>query len=264
MTKTHLQKTVNAAVLSGAQELTNNQTEVEEIVNKVLNAHGEADSLHTFEIIMEERVKISLVKPVRLSFGGLFGYETMNVNATAQAQLRTMGRATGAAPLGINENVALEFYKTYQLKVDSSGVEAGNFGVLALEDVGAKTYEENLRNGYSQELKVGDIVGTQTGNIAGKTREVIQEKINGCPELPRDVHIRDCSRILLIPVYKPYSSATNQLQSVKITGFAYFYITDPMSSTDTAITGMFIKRADTGTEMNGAVLRGAYTVRLTE
>lgn len=264
MTKSHLQKVANAAVLSGAQELTNSEEKVKTIVDEVLASHVEQTSLQQLSITFQDQVSIDLQKPVNLTFSALLGKDVVYVNAHATAQLRVMGRATGAAPLGIDDSIALEHYKVYKLKVDQTEVDTGNFGVLALGGAGADTYEDNLRYGYQEEVKVGDILETQTGNIAGKTRTVVQEKVDGCYENPRDVHDRNCSRVILVPVYKPYYTATNQLQEVQITGFAYFYITESMSMHDTSITGMFIKRPGTGYEEPNASNKGAYSIRLTE
>ncbi|WP_409252343.1 pilus assembly protein TadG-related protein [Bacillus sp. SCS-153A] len=264
MTKSHLQKAANAAALSGAQELTHDISEVELIVNEVLDKHDGEIDLQDIEITPGKRVEVNVVKAVPLAFSSLFGKEAVDVVSEAAAELRVMGKAVGAAPLGIDESVDLEFYREYKLKVDTSGVEYGNFGVLALGGPGAATYEDNLRYGYQEEIKVGDVLETQTGNIAGKTRSVVKEKVNGCHEHPRDVNERDCSRVILIPVYTPYNQKSNQLKEVKITGFAYFYITDPMDSHDTSITGMFIKRAGTGFEDLDALNKGAFSIRLTE
>jgi hypothetical protein len=264
MTKSELQKVANAAVLSGAQELTNQQGDVEQVVQDILTAHHESSSMTDLQITMNNKVGIDLSKTVKLSFLPLLGFNSVNVKAHAAAGLGQMGAAEGAAPLGIDQSISLNYYQTYQLKVDSSGVESGNFGVLALGGPGASTYADNLQYGYQQVVNVGDIINTQTGNIAGDTRTVIQDKVNACTFAPGDYTERSCPRILLIPVYTPYYSSQNQLKSVKVTGFAYFYITAPMSNTDTAITGMFIKRAGTGFFNKGAVDRGAYSIRLTE
>ncbi|HLO12996.1 MAG TPA: Tad domain-containing protein [Pseudoneobacillus sp.] len=264
MTKTQMQKTANAAVLSGAQELTNKEDRVKSVINVILKAHNEEASLESTEVEMDKRVSMTLRKPVKLAFARIFGINEVDVHVKAAAGLRPLGRAFGASPLGIDEKIPLEFNKPYELKVDSTSVDSGNFGVLALGDVGAKTYEENLRYGYQAELKVGMVIDTQTGNIAGKTRDVVQQLVNGCPETSESIYDRKCSRIILIPVYKPYSFDQNQMKSVIITGFAYFYITDPMSSSDTSIKGMFIKRAGKGFEEVGSVSRGAYKIRMTE
>ncbi|MEH7073678.1 TadE/TadG family type IV pilus assembly protein [Neobacillus drentensis] len=264
MKKSQLQKEANAAVLSGSQELTNTEQKVKDTVQYILNAHKDSSALEKLDIEMGKKVAITLKKSVKLTFASLFGFEKIDVKAHAATGLTTIGKAVGAAPLGIDESIPLEYYKTYLLKVDSSGVTSGNFGVLALSGPGAKTYEQNLRYGYQDELKMNDIIDTQTGNIAGSTRSAINERVIGCSQPPGDYSLRNCSRILLIPVYKPYSFDTNQLKSVKITGFAYFYITDPMSSTDTSIKGVFIKRAGQGSYVEGSKDRGAYSIRLTE
>ncbi|MDC3416943.1 pilus assembly protein TadG-related protein [Aquibacillus salsiterrae] len=268
MTKAHLQKVANAAALSGAQELTSgDKTLIDSIVYDILDYQNERQSLTNDyqvvaddQVVLNNRVEVGLTKPVPLEFSRVFGLDAVDVSARAVARLGVMGRARGAAPLGIDQSVPLEYGVSYQLKVDSSDVNTGNFGVLALEDPGARTYEENLRSGFQNELQVGDVVDTQTGNIAGKTRSVIDELVDSCS----DVNARDCDRILLVPVYKPYNQDVNQLMQVEITGFAYFYILERMSATDTAITGMFIKRTGTGYEDAAGVDRGAYSVRLTE
>jgi hypothetical protein len=264
MTKTHLQKTANAAVLSGAQELTNKEERVKSVINVILTSHKEEVSLENLIIEMDNRVSISLQKPVKLSFARIFGFNEVKVRVKAVASIRPIGRARGASPLGIDEKIPLEFNKPYQLKVDSTSVDSGNFGVLALGNVGARTYEENLRYGYQADLKVGMIIDTQTGNIAGKTRDVVQQLVNACPETSESIYSRNCSRVILIPVYKPYQYDQNQLKSVMITGFAYFYITEPMGSSDTSIKGMFIKRTGKGYEEIGSVSKGAYKIRITE
>jgi hypothetical protein len=264
MKKSQLQKEANAAVLSGAMELPNTEQKVKDTVQYILNSHQDSSSLEKLDIEMGKKVGVTLKKSVKLTFSSLFGFEKEDVQVHSAAGLAAIGKSTGAAPLGIDESITLEYYKTYQLKVDSSGVTSGNFGVLALSGPGAKTYEQNLRYGYQEELKTNDIIDTQTGNIAGSTRSAINERINGCSQPPGDYSLRNCSRILLIPVYKPYNYDTNQLKKVKITGFAYFYITDPMSSSDTSIKGVFIKRTGQGSYVEGSKDRGAYSIRLTE
>jgi hypothetical protein len=269
MSKTHLQKTANATVVSGAQELTNKEERVIAVVNNVLKAHGEEASLENIHVVMENRLAVTLKKPVKLTFVGIFGLDEVNVKAYAAAELRPIGRAKGAAPLGIDERYipeysSIESQHPVQLKVDSSDSLTGNFGILALGGPGARTYEENLRFGYQQDLKVGDVVNTQTGNIAGSTREAIQERVNNCPETSESIFTRNCSRVILILVYKRLQPDDKKLESVQITGFAYFYINKPMNQTDDSISGYFIKRAGRGFEESGSVSRGAYKIRITE
>jgi hypothetical protein len=243
--------------------LTNSKNRVNAVVNDVLVAHKEEQSLKRVEIIMEKRVAVDLEKVVPLAFSKLLGRESVLVHAAAAAEINTMGKAAGAA-LGIDDSIDLKFHKKYKLKVDHTGVEAGNFGALALGDPGAQQYEENLRYGYIDTIGVGDVIKTQTGNISGKTRRAINDRLDVCPYRKGETYHRDCSRVILIPVYKPHHVSNQQLMAVKITGFAYFYILEPMHSNDTSIKGVFVKRAGTGFEEEDALFNGAYAIRLTD
>jgi hypothetical protein len=269
MTKSSMQKAANAAVLSGAQELTANEADVTQIVQEVLQAHSEDSSLQTLNIQMEQKkVSVDLKRDVPLAFSKLFGIDTAPVEVHAAAKIGTMGKAVGVAPLGIDESIPLEFYKKYQLKVDQTEADTGYFGILGLGGTGSKTYEYNLRYGYENPLEIGDRLLTETGNVAGKTSSVVDELITACPITgdPLDVD-RDCERILLIPVYKPiHYNSGGQLQEVEITGFAYFLITDQLATNgpDKSITGMFIEKTGTGFEGSTATNNGAYSIRLTE
>ncbi|WP_226376892.1 TadE/TadG family type IV pilus assembly protein [Oceanobacillus halotolerans] len=265
MSKSHLQKTANAAALSGAQEIPNTEAAVNQVVADVLASHEETTSLQESVIEQGKQVKVVLQKEVPVFFATLFGVDSIPITVKATASLQVMGAAKDAVPLGVDESVELIPGKIYELKVDAGDSISGNFGVLALEGPGAKLYGETLKEGFGEQIKVGDIINTQTGNIAGATREGIKHRIDNCPYPSGEYHHRDCSRIMLVLVYKPHSQTTNQLKSVEVTGFAYFYITEPMSNNDTSIKGEFIERAGTGLPAQQTVNdRGAYTITLIE
>ena len=264
VTKTQLQKAANAAALSSAQELTHIESEVRRIALEVLALHGEENSLLEQTVEMGQSVTVRLNRRVPLLFSGIFGFDDTPVEVKAKAELAVMGSATGVAPLGIEDTIPLEFGRTYTLKVDQTEVNNGNFGILALGGPGANTYEQNLKYGYQSRIKVGDILDTQTGNIAGKTRTGVQERINSCPYPVEETYHRDCARVILIPVYHSYLVQSNQVKKVEVTGFAYFYITEPMNFHDKTIKGLFIKRAGTGYADPAAGNHGAFTIRLTE
>ncbi len=265
-TKGELRKTANAAVLSGAQEITNSDTAVTNVVQDILNAEGEVESFKELLIKPdgENKLKLTLEKDVPLYFMKLFKMNSVKVNAASSAAISPMTIAAGAVPLGIDKNTPLEYLKEYKLKVDSGDSSYGNFGVLALSGVGANLYEQDLMYGYKSDLEVGDIIPTQTGNIAGKTRNGVNYRINSSPYTVDDYSHRDDPRVILILIYEPYEIATNQLKSVKICGFAYFYLKEPMSNKDSEITGYFIQRVGVGTGDVNAQDNGAYAIRLVE
>lgn len=265
MTKSHLQKTANAAALSGAQEIPNSDADVNNVVDRIIEEHGETGTQNQVNLDVEHQLEVELSKDVPLFFSKLFGIENVPIHVNAKAALNPMAKAKGAVPLGIDESVELNYGETYSLKVDAGDSEAGNFGVLELGGPGANTYGDNLMNGFDESIEIGDIIDTQTGNIAGKTQEAINDRIDNCPYPAGEYEHRDCSRVMLVLVYEPYNHTSNQMKQVKITGFAYFYVTERMSNTDDSINGIFIKRTGTGfTGDNGPLDRGAYAVKLIE
>lgn len=146
-THAHLQKAANAAALSGGQELTRDETVVEGIVEETLTHHEELSSLQDTVVVKDKRVTVRLTKPTELTFMKLFGIDNVDINVKATARIGVMGRAMGAAPLGIDESIELVYGQEYTLKVDEEEVDTGNFGVLALAGGGAKTYEQTLIHG---------------------------------------------------------------------------------------------------------------------
>lgn len=264
MTKSHLQKTANAAALSGAQEIPNENAAVQKVVTEVLASHDENSSLLNSNL-NGSQLHVEVGRDVPLFFASLFGQDSLPVSAEAKAGIEPLAEGIGAVPLGIDESTPLIYGEQYELKVDSGDSEAGNFGVLALEGPGAKNYGESLKNGFQESLSIGDIIPTQTGNIAGATRTGVNHRIDTCPYPDGDYQQRDCPRVMLVIVYEPYEKSTNQLRSIKVTGFAYFYVTERMGNNDDSINGIFIRRAGPG--MTGTTLppdRGAYAIKLTE
>ncbi|MEH7094846.1 TadE/TadG family type IV pilus assembly protein [Neobacillus vireti] len=258
--KSDLKKAATTAVLSGAQELTNGDAaRVQAVVNKVLASYQAQSSLNSLQTDLNQQVKVILKKQVPLRFAKIFGLNSMTVQAQSTAKVFPISGLYGATPLGIPESTPITYGQTVALKVGAGDANTGSFGILALEGKGASTYEETLKVGAKLQVSVGDIIGVQTGNISGATQNAVNYRISQCPNPSGDWTIRECARIITVIVYKTYSSS-----QIKVTGFAYFYIQQQMSNTDTTIMGTFIKRVDTGTYGPGSLDRGAYMARLTE
>lgn len=265
-TRSHMKKAANAAVLSGAQELVNGETQVEDVARQVLRAHGEEGSLveKYIDKITEKKFKVVLEKNVSSKFLRLFGVNSLPVTVASAARIFPMSSASGAVPLGIDDRINLEYLKEYTLKVDSGDSTYGNFGILALSGPGAKLYEQDLMYGFDGEIKVGDIIDTQTGNVDGKTRSAVGFRISSSPYTSGDFSHRDDPRVMLVLVYQPHNVQSNQMKQVKVTGFAYFYLKSPMDKHDSSITGFFIKKVGTGYGDPSSSDNGAFAIRLTE
>lgn len=269
LTKTELRKAADAAVLSGAQELETNDTSLTNIVNQILIAHNEQSNLKELLIrpANEDKVTVTLQKSVSLYFMKIFNFNNTTVSVTSSAAIYPLAQKIGIVPFGINKDTNFEFMKEYELKVDSGDSLSGNFGILALAGVGGKLYEDALKSGYDAEINAGpngDIVDTQTGNVQQKTVKGVNYRIASSPYEAGDITHSDDPRIVCVLVYEPYKFTTNQMKSVKIWGFAYFYLEQPMSSTDSTVKGYFIKKVGPGIGNINALDKGAYAIKLVE
>lgn len=265
-TKAELRKAANAAVLSGAQELKTSNNQVEIVVDKILKAHNEENNLKEVSIKPDNtnKVSITLEKNVPLHFMKLFNINSAPVSVKSSAEISPMTRTSGAVPFGIREDIDLKYEVPYTLKVDAGDGDSGNFGILALSGPGANLYEQDLKYGYKEELKVGDIIPTQTGNVEGKTREGVNYRIQNSPTKEYDPAYRDDPRVIKILVYRPYETSVNQLKSIQIVSFAYFYLTEPVDRHDSSVKGYFIERTGTGIGDPTAPNNGAYAIKLVE
>jgi hypothetical protein len=264
VTKSKLQKTANAAALSGAQELTQTEASVNNVVSTVVHEHHEDGNLTSTTVEMGKKVVVQLRKEVPFGLAKVLGYASAPVEAKATAEISVMGSAIGAAPLGIDESVSLVYGQEYTLKVDQTESVSGYFGILQMGGSGADVYGNNLMKGYQGELKMGDILDTESGNKVGKTREGVDYRLHLCPYIAGDMTHRDCPRIILVPVYKPYNDTKNQLKQVEIRGFAYFYLSEPVDEQQKTVKGKFIQRAGSGFTNPTAANKGAFAIRLTE
>jgi hypothetical protein len=266
LSKIELRKTANAAALSGAQELLGSDSSITNVVNGILNANNEESSLKELDIRPdnEKKITVNLEKNVPMYFMKIFGFDYTPVKVSSSAAIFPMSKVNGAIPFGLSKDTSFEYMQEYTLKVDSGDSTAGNFGILALAGVGASIYEDTLMHGYQGSLSVGDIVGTETGNVQQKTINGVNYRIDSSPYTEGDITHSDDPRIVTILIYEPYQTSTNQLKSIKIVGFAYFYLAQPMSSKDSSVKGYFIQKVGIGVGDSNAVDSGAYAVKLVE
>jgi hypothetical protein len=272
-TKGEMRKAANAAVLSGAQDMFETNDTITDVVNYVLEAHKEKESLNSLAIKPngENKLTVTLKKDVPLYFMKIFGITSAPVSVASSAKVGPLGAAGGAVPLGVPLTVLnnLKYKEEYVLKVGPGDSEYGNFGILALTGPGAKLYEDDLKTGFDGEIKIGQIIPTETGNKAGPTEEAVEyrldkslNKLQGLPSGELDLND---PRLLKVLVYKEASYSGNQLTTVEVVGFAYFYLKIPASNHDyKTLSGYFIQGVESGLINENAAEKGAYAIRLVE
>jgi Flp pilus assembly protein TadG len=270
--KMHLQKTANATVLSGAQELTATEQNVRDVANHVLQDHGEAASLVNLSVAMKDRTTAVMKKDVAMGLAKVLGFAKVPVSVKATAKIEAMGEAVGVVPVGIPESKVLSFGQETRLKVDNDEEQNGNFGILEFGDTQQSDYEKNLKYGFDGSLYEGKFLGTKGGNVAQQTERAVDFRMSATTPA-----LGDDPRLLLVPVYIACPDQdgitkddcinyqdTGHLKKVYITGFAYFYLTKPYDSSNKEIIGKFIEHTGRGFSKPGAVNRGAYAIKLTE
>ncbi len=269
-TKIEMRKAANAAALSGVQEIFKGEAAVNKVVEDIVKAH---DEKYIKPIIKENKVTVTLKKNVPLYFIKIFGIDSTEVEVASSAKAEPLSAATGSVPLGVPKDIIKNIGdgQEYELKVGPGDSEYGNFGIISLSDAWnvGKDYEHDLTYGYKGEIKIGQVLDTETGNVKGKTENAISYRISHSPNtqvgLPSGaIDIKNDTRVLKVIVYEEMPHKGNQLKEVKVVGFAYFYLKKTFDGDNSKITGYFIKGLESGATDGDAVDKGAYGIRLVE
>lgn len=273
--KIEMRKAANAAALSGIQKVFASDSDVTRVVDDILKAHNEKDNLQSLQIKPkgENKVTVTLKKETPLFFIRIFGKNSAELEVSSSAIAGPLGAITGAVPLGVPKDVIKNLGTGYEydLKVAPGESEYGNFGIIGLSsswNVG-KDYEHDLTYGYAGEIKIGQILDTETGNVKGKTSNGIAYRFSHSPNSqigpPEEgIDIKNDTRLLKVIVYEEMPHNGNQLKEVKVVGFAYFYLKGPYDDKSSSIKGYFIEGIESGSVDDSAVEKGVYGIRLVE
>lgn len=264
--RSRMQKAIDAAVLAGAQELPARPDSAKQTAMDIAEKNGIASS--ELAISFENGntiIRASAERTKRLSFAGALGFSSSLVDAVAAVKLQPITSAMGAIPLGVDSSRHLSYGDPVVMKAGEATV--GNFGALVLSGPGANLYETDLQNGFTNTLSVGDVLDTQTGNIAGPTVKAIEDRFNECPYDGTAAYYdypAGCPRVVLVPVYKPITSS-NQIKQIQVVGFASFFIESVASTNEGAqIVGRFIQTSYSGDSSSANSDFGTYGYKLIE
>lgn len=274
VTQQRLAVAADAAAFAGGQELHLGAARARQAALDNAASNG----VNPAEIVVDveqdnSAVAVRIASPMTIFFARVLGIdEGGELSAQARVVSSVPTALQGVAPLGIKEQ-PLTIGQEYTLKIGAGskdeplGLGSGNFGALALGGPGASTYRNNLKYGYPGLLEVGDVVETQTGNISGPTRKAIKFRL-AQPKPPHcspDSRVRDCPRVLLVPVYVPVESKGNQVKAVRVVGFAAFYVERaPGSGKESRVTGRFVKTFHGGEASAAGSGFGISAARLVE
>jgi Flp pilus assembly protein TadG len=262
--KSKLSNAVDSAALAGAQELVSQRENTDNMVKSYLEKNsGEVERIDIKIADDDRTIEVSGVKSVDSYFSKIFGINKFDVSASATAKVENIKSLNGARPLAVIQQT-FSYGKVYTLKEGGGDGTSGNYAAMALGGNGASKYGNNLLNGYEGTISVGDMIQTETGNIAGTTETSINHLVHECTHTPPctyQSYNRNCARIIFIPVVD--SLMINGKKYVKVLGFATFFLEGVTSHGGQAdVIGRFITynmEGETSSEINDY---GLYGIKL--
>ena len=262
--KYKLSNALDAAALAAAQEIVGNADNARQTAVSYIEKNGFKETDVEITISSDTRsVEIRGKSKVDFFFARAFGFTSVDVNATATAAALPITAATGVSPLGV-QNFSFVYGNSYVLKDGAGDGVNGNFGPLSLGGTGANTYRNNLQYGYSQKLKVGEWIKTETGNMPHPTVEGLEYLILQCNHTPKCTIIQynpTCPMNITLPILDTLQ--VNERGEVQVIGFAKFLLQDVVfDGGHTQISGWFIKHTDVGENDVNGLDRGLYSIRL--
>jgi len=260
-------KATDAAALAGAQSIFYGEENPVQTAREYLEKNGVNPDDANIELLSGDKgIKITTKSNVNYAFAKLLGFNGTKVNANATAKVLAVTSVfSGIRPFAIEEQT-FEFGKLYTLKEGGGSGSNGNYGCLALGGNGASNYRFNILNGYDGELRVGDYVDTEPGNMSNPTKSSINQLISRCDHCPKctyDSFDPDCPRIVTVIIADDLD--VNGRKSVKICGFASFFLEDVEGQGNKCVVkGYFVKGIAQGELSEAQKDYGLSGVKLTQ
>ncbi|SJZ44595.1 pilus assembly protein TadG-related protein [Selenihalanaerobacter shriftii] len=237
LARVKLVNALDATALAGVQKLPSTPQEAREVALNYAAKNELSNDNITIQILDDNhQIAAKGNREVVMNFASIFGIDQVQITASSKAKVGKITAMSGVVPFGVlKENFAYgeKYYLRYGPGTSGqTGARNGNFGALALGGNGANNYEDNLRYGYDSELKIGQQVSTEPGNMAGPTTRAIEDRIDSCQELipcTYDSVEKDCSRLIFVPVIDELGSGRSE---TTIVGFAAFFLEGTTSQKD--------------------------------
>ena len=290
-TRRNLQTVADAAALAGAQELTENpgkavQKAIEYAANN--NFSITADNVvisSTF--VANDTITVSVNDPdAPLFFASFVGVDSVNVPARATATVNGPGSMKGlmpwavpVAPYGGYDGIIPG--EVYALKLGAGTVDDlpvgqihGNFQAMAFNDTGGSDYRENIINGSSQEIFIGNYYSSEPGNMTGPTKQGLTSRIGSDSHSFFDGQVigiddagkyyvidETCPRVIYVPIVDTFLGASGR-DDIQILKFSVFFL-ESYDSKNSTVLGRFVDYKQTSNNSDaGAYTGGVKIIRL--
>jgi Flp pilus assembly protein TadG len=233
-----LRKAVDAAVLAGAAYLPNQPSNATSTATSFGTENGiqASDTVSVSVSGDDKSITMTATRTVPYYFGKVLGLKTAPVSVTATAQIEQVGAARNLLPMGFDPPSTPTQYQMYTFNMAQVG--AGNWDPLALgytpsQDPGGNNYRNNIENGYSSTVNIGDWIYTETGTLNGPTQQGINyritEGVSVDPSLPAGSTINSSTsyslndpRAVEVPIVN--WANINGKSQVQVLGFAMMWL----------------------------------------
>ncbi|MCX7710664.1 MAG: pilus assembly protein TadG-related protein [Clostridia bacterium] len=261
LVKATITSAVDAAALAGAQELVTDYSNASNMAqNYVLKNESNLKSIVSTIDADKRGIEVKATKNVSYYFAKVIGFQSRDITAAAKARAENISSLKGVRPLAVVQQT-FTYGKLYTLKEGGGGGTTGNYAPIELGGTGAQKYQDNLLNGYNGTINIGDVIYTETGNMAGPTHTVIQQLVSKSADTYDNYSI-DCPRVIFLPVVNTLS--VNGKKAIKVLGFATFFLEGvTIGSNGTAdVVGRFITYCMDGQTSSTASDFGTYSIKL--
>lgn len=266
----------DAAALAGVQKLvmSNDSSGSEQWAREIAKENGADENkidVHVDTGAKEVEVQVGETK--NLFFARVLGRQQSDVGARAKARAGIFVGGKNIVPFGV-EKQYWESGEEGILKLGAGDGENGNYLALDFNRIntqnsgnngnnggnnnsGANFYEKNLKYGYDGEIKIGDTIKPQPGNMSGSTIEAVNYRIN------------NGERVIIVPIVSEFQEGASE--DVTVLGFAAFYLEDVIEKNNEPeqgakkgeVRGRFLNYVSPGNIGEGPEY-GLYAVKLVE
>lgn len=224
--RTKMQMAADSAALAGAKGFTeNNRKAIAEAETVARNNGYVIDSTH-ISFPTDHRVRVAWSAPAGLVMAPFFKLFNITVGVQSVAEFSGYKGGEGIVPIGVPKR---DFTpgKEYILKPGpGSPNNHGNFAPLRIDCAGAENYKNHIINGSNLDIKVGDYLYTEPGNMVGPTEQGFSTRIGNDQTAFEDALSKDSPRLVTVPLIdNGWWDNSNGLSPELVVGFAHFYIT---------------------------------------
>lgn len=259
--KSRLQKTIDSAVLGGAQLIKVSEPEAKRVAMDL--ALKNSFTVREDEVTTGSNfIEIHKTVTKELTFARVLGIQNHDISAFARAEIQGgLVKGNGFVPLGV-DNTSYQKGALYPLNDQPGQGTKGNYNYLAIDGRGANILGQSIAHGTTNTIEVGKEVETEPGQNWGKveagfTYRIEEDQKNNLNCATYEKADASCKRVVILPLIDTYSQA-NGRSDVLVVGFAAYWI----ESVNThEITGRFIEIIKSGTFSAGEDF-GIYGVKL--